>query len=83
MAVKQIPEGCWCDGKFCPHHTDDCWICPLWTGWAELANSVFPQSVIVGYLKKISKLLVEHPDRPPGVCGLIWDLQNLCLNDAG
>ena len=73
--MEHIPDACLCDGKFCPKRNEYCQECPLFGGFAGLMASVLPRSAIVAGLKTVGRLMLDHPERPPGFCGYVWDRQ--------
>ena len=48
--------------------------CPQWQLTLQIAKLV-PEVAVEGF-KRAIVLTLKHPERPVGICGLIWDLQH-------
>ena len=57
------------EGKGCKRHE-----CPVWDLSLQAAQLI-PEVAVEAFKRAIS-LTLKHPERPVGICGLIWDLQH-------
>ena len=72
--MEQRPERCFSGAEYFAEYDGQCGGCPVF----ELTKPVgrhLPQPAKVAILKHESALRMDHPERPVGMCGLIWDLQ--------
>jgi hypothetical protein len=46
----------------------------MWQATLQVARIV-PKEVFIHDLKRNTVLALEHPERPIGLCGVVWDLQ--------
>jgi hypothetical protein len=73
--MEHRPERCFSGAEYFAEYTGQCSGCPMFE-LAKQGSRLLPKPARVAILKRSSALRLDHPERPVGMCGLIWDLQH-------
>ena len=73
--MEQRPERCFAGAEYFAEYDGQCQGCPMYE-LTRLVGRHLPDQAKAAILKRSCALLMDHPERPFGICGLIWDLQH-------